>query len=188
MFDHNWKFKPKTWQCSLMVVFACLSTGCDIWSFCIKVLFLDLCGYEKKLSFSISNTHNCRENLASMHDKAAEKRQHIRSKIIFSDSCFNFFYCQFIMLIFVQGLDAFLNVCTWQRYHVDHFKHKEKNFKVSRLVQNPFLCKKILVLNRDLFKYINKAGPKIFPAMLALTLQEYIICYNLSTVNISLWP
>lgn len=102
----------------------------------------------QNLSFSFSNPPNCRENLASMNDKADERRQHITDTTLFSQT---FFFYLFILFIFVQVLDTFMTAWAWQMYSFDHFKHVEKNLKVIRLVQNNLFCKKIIVFNQDLF-------------------------------------
>lgn len=73
----------------------------------------------QNLRFSFSNPPNCRENLASMNDKADEKRQHIADTTLFSQI---FFFYLFILLIFVQGLDTFITAWAWQMYFFDHFK------------------------------------------------------------------
>lgn len=81
----------------------CLSTVRDIWSFSLKVHFLESRDYAKP-RFSFSNPPDCRENLASMNDKADERRQHIKKDpVLFSQT---FFLSFFILLVFVQELDT----------------------------------------------------------------------------------
>lgn len=90
----------------------------------------------QKLSSAISNPPNCRENLASLDDKADERRRHIKKDPkLFSQTLF---FNLFIMLIFVQGLDTFLNAWAWQVYSVDHFKRMKRSLKSQQTATKSF--------------------------------------------------